>query len=126
MVYTKRLVISVILGMLAGLACAYLSKPQLMAHFPVIMVSPMMCATALNRTIIGLLIGVSAWRMPWMIHGIVIGFLGSLPLAAPAGQAFFLIAGAGIVWGFLIELLLNLVFKAPMRVMTPPPALKTE
>ena len=122
MVYTKRLILSIILGMIAGLACAYVSKDQLLAKFPAEMVSPMMCGTALNRTIIGLLIGVSAWRMHWALHGIIMGFLGSLPLAAPAGNAIFIIAGAGIVWGFLIELIVTVIFRAPMRTIEPAPA----
>jgi|GEM_PF-263868 len=130
MVYTKRLVISVILGMIAGLACAYLSKPSLTASMAAAMVPSVMCSIALNRTFIGFMIGISAWRMHWVLHGIAIGFFGSLPIAAPwIGQSglagFFIMMVAGMVWGFLIELLTTIVFKAPMRtieVAKPAPA----
>jgi uncharacterized membrane protein len=93
----------------------------------------------MNRTFIGFMIGISCWRMHWALHGIIIGLLGSLPIAAPlVGKSstvmgFVLIMIAGIVWGFLIELLTTVVFKAPMRTIeaakpapapaAPPPAL---
>jgi hypothetical protein len=132
MVYAKRLIIAIILGILAGLACAYLSKPSLMATMPAAMVPATMCHIAMNRTLIGFIIGVSAWRMHWAIHGIVIGFIGSLAIAAPlvgepgGVRGFVMLMVAGIVWGFLIELITAVVFKAPMRTIapmtaTPPP-----
>ena len=127
MVYAKRLIIALILGILAGLACAFLSKPSLVAStiLPAAMIPSTMCHIAMNRTLIGFIIGVSAWRMHWAVHGIVIGFIGSLAMAAPMvgepGQAggFILMLIGGIVWGFLIELLTTVVFKAPMRTMAP-------
>ena len=100
MVYTKRLIIAIILGMIAGLVCAYTGKGQLPADLTPDEVSKIMCATALNRTMIGLMIGISCWKMHWALHGIIIGFLGSLPLSAP--YAFLILSVAGIVWGFLI------------------------
>jgi Na+/proline symporter len=125
MVYAKRLIIAVILGILAGLACAFLSKPSLMASLAPAMVPATMCHIALNRTLIGFIIGVSAWRMHWAIHGIVIGFIGSLAITAPMvgepGQVggFVIMMVAGMVWGFLIELITTVVFKAPMRTIEP-------
>lgn len=130
MVYAKRLIIAVILGMIFGLVCAYASKSSL----PVEDRSMIMCMIALNRTFIGFMIGISCWRMHWVLHGIIIGLLGTLPIAAsmfgdPAkvtGAILFLVAG--IVWGFLIELLTTVVFRAPMRAIpkeapaAPPPA----
>ena len=134
MVYAKRLIIAVILGILAGLASTFLPKPSLMAAtiLPAAMVPSTMCHIALNSTLIGFIIGVSAWRIHWAIHGIVIGFIGSLAIAAPMvgepGQmgGFVIMIVAGMVWGFLIELITTVVFKAPMRAIapmaaTPPP-----
>ena len=132
MVYTKRLIIATILGMLAGLACAYVSKASLMAQLPPEMVPGVMCNTALNRTFIGFMIGISCWRMHWVLHGIIIGFLGTLAIAAPLiGQpgnemGFIMMVVGGIFWGFLIELFTTVIFKAPMKCMVkeapaPPP-----
>ena len=127
MVYTKRLIISVILGMIAGLVCALLSKPSLMAQLPAEMVPGVMCNTALNRTFIGFMIGISCWRMHWTLHGIIIGFLGSLPISAPLIAqpdgviVFVMMTVGGAVWGFLIELFTTVVFKAPMRTIEAAP-----
>jgi hypothetical protein len=64
----------------------------------------------LNRAFIGFTIGVSGWRTHWAFHGVVIGLLGTLPLAVyaigdPRGlRSFLLMEVAGAVWGLLIEL----------------------
>jgi len=116
MVYTKRLVWAVLLGLVFGAICAKMGQPYLPAHMTPVEKLQVFFSTLLDRGLIGLLIGISAWKMPWWLHGIIMGFLGSLVIAP---YAFVIISLAGIVWGFLIELLLNLVFKAPMKVMTP-------
>jgi len=122
MVYSKRLIWAIILGMVFGAICVYLGKGPV-SKMP--NASAIMLCTFLNRAIIGLLIGVSAWKMPWVLHGIILGFVGSLPIAV-FPHTFFILSLAGIVWGFLIELLLNLVFKAPMKVMATAPVVKAE
>jgi hypothetical protein len=114
MVYTKRLIWAIILGMVFGLICVFAG----MKYMPAENRAAIMASTFLNRAIIGLLIGVSAWKMHWALHGIILGFVGSLPIAV-FPHTFIVLSLAGIVWGFLIELLLNLVFKAPMKVMAP-------
>lgn len=116
--HAKRFWISVILGFLAGIICAYGGNDQTPEA-----IRPMWFLTVvLNRAFIGFTIGISGWRIPWHVHGILIGFIGTLPLAMPlvltsgAGLTPFLMyAIAGIVWGFFIELIVCKVFKAPMK-----------
>lgn len=71
-----------------------------------------------NRTLIGFVIGISALRLPWAWHGIVMGLIVGLPFAAgcllepdnveTAIAALIL----GAVYGFLIELFTSVVLGA--------------
>jgi hypothetical protein len=119
MAYAKRIIIAVILGIVTGIICAYMGQDYVPEQGRL----AILCGTVLNRAVIGLLIGISCWRMHWAIHGIILGFLGSLPISVPWGlQAFISLSIGGIIWGFLIELLTTVVFRAPMRTMEPVPA----
>ena len=117
----KRFWISLILGIIAGFICAYGGNDQTPED-----VRPMWFVTVvLNRALIGFIIGISSWRIPWHLHGILIGAIGSLPISLPflvnpdGGLAPCLIyIIAGIVWGFLIELTTSKVFKAPMNELS--------
>ena len=118
MIYAKRLWLAIIFGAVAGIICGWVSIQQA----PAGMAQVIFCSAFLNRAFIGFVIGISAWRIGWLLHGILIGFLGSLPLSIPlifspqAGFCVFLMyTAAGIVWGFLIELLTSVVFKAKMK-----------
>ena len=108
MVYAKRLIICVILGFITGILCYQGGK-----YAGVQFTTGMMWSTIFNRTVIGFIIGISAWRMNWAIHGILIGLIGSLPMAF--GGSFLIIMLFGALWGFLIELFATLVFKTPMK-----------
>lgn len=117
MVYAKRLLICVVLGFVTGVLCYLAAQSKGIEFTPAIIWS-----TIFNRVFIGFAIGISAWRMHYLIHGVVIGILFSLPMAFAASDtggcgSFFLILIAGAVWGFLIELFATAVFKAPMKVM---------
>jgi len=111
----KRLIIATIFGTIAGVICGWASVSSVAEEIR----SMVFISTLLNRMFIGFLIGISAWKVQWILHGTVLGLLGSLPLAVPliwnqeAGfVAFVMLAVAGIVWGFLIELFTSVVFKA--------------
>lgn len=77
----------------------------------------------LGRTLIGVAIGISRFPMKhWSLHGIILGFIFSLPAAfgamlAPENPEFsheMLFTSTvvmGMVYGFLIELITTLVFK---------------
>ncbi len=116
--YAKRFWISVTLGIVAGFICALGGNDQTPENIR----SMWFISVVLNRAFIGFTIGISGWRIPWYLHGILIGFVGTMPLAMPlvitsgAGMIPFLMyAIAGIVWGFVIELVTCKVFKAPMK-----------
>jgi hypothetical protein len=112
----KRLVICTILGLIAGLLCFLGGKYAAGVGFTTFAA----LATVANRGFIGFAIGISRWRIPWFLHGIIIGILGTLPAAFPIldypgmlkGFLMYLVGGA--VWGFLIELF-ALLFGAKMK-----------
>ncbi len=117
--YAKRFWIALILGIIAGVICAWTGYKQTPEDVRTMTV----LSAILNRAMIGFIIGLSCWRIGWLLHGVLIGFLGTLPMSFPlifvdsAGfNAFLIYTIAGIVWGFLIELLTTKVFKAPMTI----------
>ena len=115
MVYAKRFWIAIILGIICGLLCAIGGKTFANGE----MTTAVMWSAIFNRAFIGLAIGISAWRLSWFLHGILIGFLGTLPMAIFTDfGGFVVISLFGILWGFLIELLTTVVFKAPMKTGT--------
>ena len=116
---TKRLIIATILGLIFGFVCCGLASsgeneiPKLLAITIIV-----------GRTLIGFGIGISRFQMKhWALHGIIMGFIFSLPaglgaMMAPenpeftANTMFIMTVGTGIVYGFLIELITTVVFKA--------------
>lgn len=123
--YAKRFWLCLICGVIAGLLCGWTGYAQT----PEEIRTMAFLQALLNRTFIGFVLGISAWKMAWATHGMVIGFLGSLPMSFPliftdqAGFTVFLMyTVAGIVWGFLIELVTSVVFKARQGAATAPAA----
>jgi hypothetical protein len=112
----KRLVICTISGLIAGLLCYLGGKYAAGVGFTTFVA----VATIANRGFIGFAIGISRWRIPWFLHGIIIGILGSLPAALPLLdfpnmlKNFLVFLVFGGVWGFLIELF-ALLFGAKMK-----------
>jgi hypothetical protein len=111
----KRLVICTILGLIAGLLCYLGGRYGAGMAFTTFAA----VATVANRGFIGFAIGISRWRIPWFLHGIIIGILGTLPAALydlnpNALQGFIMFLVFGGVWGFLIELF-ALLFGAKMK-----------
>jgi len=109
----KRAFWATVLGIISGILCYLLGRGSV-PYYPTWMV----IAIILNRGLIGFLIGISALKWGWAVHGIFWGLLISLMIAIPAwgggnGQAFSLFMIAGAIWGFLIELFTNKIFKAP-------------
>jgi hypothetical protein len=131
MIYSKRLWIALIFGLLTGLVCGLLGISQIKPEYKAMI----FFSAFLNRGFIGFVIGISCWRIGWLLHGVLIGLIGSLPMSFPllfnpnSAQAsinpetaysalalFIMCTVAGIVWGFIIELFTTIVFKAPMKV----------
>jgi hypothetical protein len=118
--YAKRFWLCLFSGLIAGLICAWTGYSQT----PVEIRTMAFISVVLNRTFIGFVLGVSNWKLKWATHGIVMGILGTLPMSIPlifspqAGLAICLMyTVAGAVWGFLIELVTSVFFKAKMRVI---------
>jgi len=113
MLNKRRLLIATIFGVISGLICWRLSssggpQPWFFA-----------LSTILARTLIGFAIGISILKMKWWLHGIIMGFIFSLPMAFQGfyvpGKEMFIFLGTivmGIIYGFFIELFTTVVFKA--------------
>jgi len=116
---TKRLIISTILGVVFGFVCyGFASSGQ----------NEISTILALNiilgRTLIGVAIGISRFTcIHWSLHGMVMGFVFSLPAGFGAmlgpenpdySHTMMLTSTIvlGIIYGFLIELITTIVFKA--------------
>jgi hypothetical protein len=113
MLNTKRLLMATLFGIISGFVCWGLASsggPQPW-YFAV--------STILSRTLIGFAIGISMFKMTWWSHGILMGFIFSLPMAfygfyipEQGTMIFFGTIVMGIIYGFLIELFTTVVFKA--------------
>ena len=76
----------------------------------------------LSRTLMGFMIGISALRMSWWLHGIVLGIISSIPMAIPTLDRLSIAIGTvvmGIIYGFLTELITSVLFKSkPVGLLT--------
>ncbi len=69
----------------------------------------------LGRTMLGFVIGISAIRLNWWLHGIILGFIMSIPMAIPVWDNSKIAIGTvvmGMIYGVLTELVTTVVFKA--------------
>lgn len=115
MVSGKRVLIATILGLICGVISYLMVKPYAPAGgIP----ASGALAIILGRGTMGFAIGISACQIRWWLHGIVMGFIFSLPGAFGSvwlgfGQANLVRSLiTGIVYGFLTELITAVVFKA--------------
>ena len=112
MLTTKRVFIATVCGIVFGIVCMLLasSNPQ-----GGMLTTSVKLNIILSRTLTGFMIGISAIRLKWWLHGIILGFIGSLPMAvAMLGQTDIMIGSVvmGIIYAFLIELITTVLFKA--------------
>jgi len=106
-----RLLLTTILGFVFGVVCWLLAssgQPEMPAA--------MSWSIIFSRALLGFVIGISAWKINHMIHGIILGFIVSIPMALGglAFQGFKVFLGTlimGIIYGFLIELIAHLIVK---------------
>ncbi len=113
MVNKKRLIIATVFGVLSGIVCWILASSEGPTpwHFAL--------ATIFSRTLIGFAIGISVFKFKWWLHGIVMGFIFSIPMALQGfyvpGKEMYILFGTivmGVIYGFFIELFATVVFKA--------------
>lgn len=114
----KRIIIATLAGLLFGFVClAFASSGA--AELPYAVKQQIL----FNRALIGFAIGISSLKFHWTLHGLLLGMLFSFPLAfsglmAPENPEFSSIMMfistiiMGMIYGFLIELITSLLFKA--------------
>ena len=111
MLTVKRVVIATLCGLLFGVICTSLASTN-----PESEVSWQIQMTILfSRTLMGFTIGISAFKMQWWLHGIVIGFVTSIPMAIPVMDRTDIFIGTfvmGMIFGLLTELITTKLFKA--------------
>jgi hypothetical protein len=110
----KRLVVSTFFGFFAGIICYLGGKYGLGDDIS----TSMFLYILVNRTLIGFVIGISALRLHWALHGPLMGLLVGIPFAAgclleesnveTAIAALIL----GVLYGLMIELFTSIVFGA--------------
>ncbi|HKW27590.1 MAG TPA: hypothetical protein VJN48_17520 [Terriglobales bacterium] len=113
----KRIVIATICGVVAGLVCVSVGA------IAGVKITPAGFGWALlNRTLLGFVIGISALRLHWALHGVVMGVLvGSLfsySLWLMGGPAWLIpaVLGGSMIFGLGIEFFTTMVFKQPQQV----------
>ena len=110
---TKRIIIATIMGAICGIVCWQLASSDGNLTWPIT------ASIILGRVLLGFGIGISAWKMAWWLHGIIMGIIFSIPMAFGAiignDQAFFVFIGTivmGCIYGIVIELVTSVFFKA--------------
>jgi hypothetical protein len=115
MLSTKRIVIATLSGLVFGLVCMGLASSNPEAADT--LTATIKWNIVLSRTLMGFMIGISALPMNWWLHGIVLGFIASIPMAVAVLPRMDIFIGTfvmGIIYGFLTELITSIVFKARM------------
>ncbi len=113
MLTTKRVLIATICGFIFGIVCMLLasSNPDATEQLS----TSLKLTIVFGRTLMGFTIGISALRLSWWLHGIVIGIVASIPMALPIMDRVDIMIGTfvmGIIYGVLTELITSIVFKA--------------
>jgi len=112
MLTAKRVIIATAFGVVFGLVCMYLAAANPEGSTP--MTTGIKLSILLSRTLTGFMIGISALSLPWWLHGIVLGAIGSVPMAlATIDQPVIALSSVvmGVIYGFLIEVFTSVVFK---------------
>ena len=117
----KRIIIATLAGLLFGLICFFMASMNGEMPWPVTL------EILFSRTLIGFAIGISCLNLKhWSLHGIIMGLIFSLPLAfsvlmAPEtpefnpANIFIATIVMGVIYGFLIELITSVLFKAKQK-----------
>jgi hypothetical protein len=96
----KRLIYSVFLGILAGLFCYFGGK----YGAGMVFTKRMIAGALLNRAMIGFVIGITSWKLNYLLRGAVIGILVSAITAVYAPlQGAIMFTLFGMVYGILID-----------------------
>jgi hypothetical protein len=114
--YQGRLLVCMLGGVISAVIC--LVGRQIIFGFPEILWENI-AATVANRLLLGFVIGISGWRINYLLHGAILGFILSITVSIgflPDNTlGFFLYTPAGVIYGLMIEWISTVVFKAPMK-----------
>ena len=111
----KRISIATLFGFLSGIFCYLLGRYWLGID---ISLSSFFMLLA-HRTMLGFVLGISALKWNWALHGILIGLI----VGIPDIHFFYMIRGGinsgvyflfGAIWGLMIEFFTSIVFKAKL------------
>lgn len=113
----KRLIIATVSGLLFGFVCFGFACSS--GEIPLAVTLQIVA----SRTLIGFSIGISVLNVHWSLHGMLMGLLFSLPLGLSTLLAlespdmskellFVSTIVMGVIYGFLIELITSIFFKA--------------
>lgn len=114
MLSAQRVLVATLCGFVFGLVCMFLASSNPNPVEPI--TSSTKWLIIISRTMMGFTLGISALRMSWWLHGIVIGFIASIPMAIPVISTMNIAIGTlvlGIVYGFLTEVITSKLFKLP-------------
>lgn len=113
--YQKRFIVCIIGGIISAFIC--ILGGSIRGAFTTISLTVL--AISANRLLIGFVIGISGWRINYLLHGAIIGLIISITTSIkflPDDMiSFVLYTCAGVVYGLLTEFLSTVVFKAPMK-----------
>jgi len=113
MLTAKRVIIATLCGVVFGIICMGLasSNPDATQELS----ATIKLNILLSRTLMGFMIGISALKLHWWLHGIVLGFISSIPMAIAVIPQMDIFIGTfvmGMIYGFLTELITSKLFKA--------------
>lgn len=110
MLSAKRVFVTTLFGFIFGFICMFLASsgddPSLTCSIKYSIV--------FSRGLMGFLIGVSALKLQWWLHGLILGGIASIPMAIPIFPDYKIAISTiimGMIYGLLIELFATLVFK---------------
>lgn len=117
MLTAKRVIITTICGLTFGFICMGMaaSNPDPAGQRTL----SFKLSIVLSRTLMGFMIGISALRLKWWLHGIVLGIISSIPMAMAVMDQGAIMIGTfvmGIIYGVLTELITSILFKAKQPV----------
>ena len=110
----RRVFIATIMGFICGLVCMALasSDPNQTVELSIKL------SIVAGRTLMGFVIGISAMKMKWFVHGPILGLITSIPMAVPIMNDPAIFIGTfvmGIIYGFLVELVTTVVFREKQK-----------
>ncbi len=114
MLTVKRVVITTVCGIVFGLVCLGLATSDPNAAEP--LSTGIKWSILISRIMLGFMLGISALRLSWWLHGIVIGIIASIPMAVPIIPDWTIAISTvvmGIIYGVLTELITSKLFKSP-------------